>query len=292
MENLTQCPVCKSNSFQHFLNVKDFSVTKETFNLDQCKNCGFVFTNPRPDEKEIGKYYAFEEYISHTNTNKGFINKAYQWVRNYTLNQKKNLIEQLNGGKGVITDIGCGTGHFLKTCKENGWKVNGSEPADDARGIAKEQTQQEIRTEVYELKEVSDVVTLWHVLEHIHQLDKTLQHISGLVKEGGHLIIALPNLKSWDAKNYKEYWAAYDVPRHLYHFDKDTVKKLVEAFGFQMTAVKPMMFDSLYVSMLSEKYKGNGLSSIRGALNGLRSNFAAMGKKEYSSHIYIFKKIK
>lgn len=290
MEKLTQCPVCKGNSFQHFLNVKDYSVTQETFTLDQCKDCGFIFTNPRPTESEIGKYYAFEDYISHTNTNKGFINKAYQWVRNYTLNQKKNLVEKLNNGKGTITDIGCGTGHFLKTCKENGWKVNGSEPSDDARKIATDQTQQEIKTQVYDLKTTSDVVTLWHVLEHVHQLDKTLQHIESLVKKGGHLIIALPNHKSWDAQAYNEHWAAYDVPRHLYHFDRDTVKKLIEQHGFKLTEVKPMFFDSLYVSMLSEKYMGKGLSSVRGALKGLRSNLSNLSKKESSSHIYIFKK--
>jgi 2-polyprenyl-3-methyl-5-hydroxy-6-metoxy-1,4-benzoquinol methylase len=290
MEKLTQCPVCKSNSFQHFLNVKDYSVTQETFTLDQCKDCGFIFTNPRPTEEGIGKYYAFEDYISHTNTNKGFINKAYQWVRNYTLNQKKDLVEKLNGGKGTITDIGCGTGHFLKTCKDNGWKVNGSEPSDDARKIATNQTQQEIKTQVYDLGATSDIVTLWHVLEHIHQLDKTLVHIESLVKKGGHLIIALPNHRSWDAIHYTEHWAAYDVPRHLYHFNKDTVKNLIEQHGFKMIKVKPMLFDSLYVSMLSEKYLGKGLASVRGALNGLRSNLSAAGKKEYSSHIYIFKK--
>lgn len=289
---LKSCPICSSTDLEKALTLKDHSISKETFHISRCKTCGFNFTNPIPSEEAIGKYYQSEDYISHSDTNKGIINKLYHFVRKQSLKSKLNLVNKNSSTKGTILDIGCGTGYFLQSCKEDGWKIQGMEPDNSARTLAEKNTGQKIHTNLFELKEENqfDIITLWHVLEHVHKLNESIQHIHKLLKPNGTLIVAVPNLNSYDSIIYKEFWAAYDVPRHLYHFAPKNMDKLLTKHSFTKIGIKPMIFDSFYVSMLSDKYKFGKTNYIRAFLNGFISNIKASGKNNHSSLIYIFKK--
>jgi 2-polyprenyl-3-methyl-5-hydroxy-6-metoxy-1,4-benzoquinol methylase len=289
---LKNCPVCTGTELGHYLTVKDHSISGESFNISTCKSCGFRFTNPIPTEETIGKYYQSEDYISHSDTNKGIINKLYHLVRKQSLKSKLNLINKAVPNKGTILDIGCGTGYFLQSCKENGWKIEGMEPDPNARLLAEKNTGQSIYTDLFSVKEEKkyDVITLWHVLEHVHKLNKSIQHIHKLLKPNGVLVIAVPNHLSYDSVIYETFWAAYDVPRHLYHFTQMDMNKLLIKHNFTQTDLKPMVFDSFYVSMLSDKYKYGKTNYFRAFLNGFQSNTKAASQKNYSSLIYVFKK--
>lgn len=268
-------------------------MSQETFNIVSCSACGFKYTNPRPSDDTIGQYYKSEDYVSHTNTKKGLINRLYHMVRSHTLKKKLGLIESFVS-RGTILDYGCGTGMFLNTCKEAGWRSFGFEPDSDARTIASKKglsvfnTKESLALELGSAK--FDVITLWHVLEHVTDLDDTLSFFKNHLSDKGTLIIAVPNYTSFDAQHYKEYWAGYDVPRHIYHFNLDSVSKLLSKFGFTHVKSLPMKFDSFYVSMLSEKYKTGSIRYLNAFINGLRSNLRARDPNAYSSVIYIFKK--
>ncbi len=293
MEELRNCPVCQNNTFTEYLNVQDFTVSQEKFSIQACKKCGFKFTNPRPDLTQIGDYYKAESYISHTNTSKGLISKLYHSVRKYTLKGKLNLINRLIPKKGKLLDVGCGTGMFLNVCRENGWTVNGIEPDNGARQIAEQINKAAIKTEVLTSfkNETFDIITMWHVLEHVHLLNETVDWLKERLSNSGYLIIAVPNHESKDAEIYQEYWAAYDVPRHLYHFSQKSIKQLFEQKGFSLKETLPMKFDSFYVSMLSTKYQVGKINYMKAFLDGLKSNLnAGSNNGNYSSLIYIFKK--
>jgi len=290
MEILNACPICKSNGFSDFLTCKDYTASKETFNLVTCNACKFVFTNPRPAQNEIGRYYQVENYISHTGTQTGLVNKLYHFARKFTLKQKLNLVNSLVN-KGNLLDIGCGTGNFLQVIKTDGWKVTGVEPDPSAKKLAIETCGENIHEESYLSNQNQgkfDIITMWHVLEHVHDLDQRLVQLKNLLHENGRLIVAVPNCASKDAAHYKQFWGAYDVPRHLYHFKPNDIKRLFESNHFEVEKVLPMKLDSFYVSILSEKYKGGNLLS--GVWQGLRSNLhAARNFGTHSSQIYIIK---
>jgi 2-polyprenyl-3-methyl-5-hydroxy-6-metoxy-1,4-benzoquinol methylase len=289
VEQLSQCPACNSTNSKAFLQAKDWLVSQEVFSLMQCGSCGLVYTNPRPTEESIGRYYQSDAYVSHTNTNKGLINTAYQAVRNRTLRQKRALIETLTGKKGTLLDVGCATGHFLAECKAAGWQTQGTEPDPGARQQANEKGLAVVES-VFELNTTGlyDVITLWHVLEHVHRLQETVLRLQQLLKPGGHLLIAVPNRLAADATKYGAGWAAYDVPRHLYHFDPISLQKLIESAGFTLKERKPMVFDAFYVCMLSERNQGGSLLSA--FFTGLQSNLKAGKSGQYSSLIHIFVK--
>jgi len=292
MELLNNCLICNSIQTKPFLVCKDNTVSRETFNIVECVSCGFKFTNPRPVEDKLGAYYISEEYVSHSNTNKGFINSVYQIVRKYTLLKKLQLISKYYK-TGKILDIGCGTGEFLKTFKDSKWETFGIEPSLDVRKMAIENYGFDVREES-ELKKLEtsyfDVITMWHVLEHVPQLNDRIEELKRLIKPNGIIIIAVPNCSSLDAKIYKENWAAYDVPRHLYHFRPIDIETVFKNHGLKVFKVLPMIFDSFYVSMLSEKYRSGKSNIIRAIWNGLRSNFAALKSgKTYSSQIYLIR---
>lgn len=293
MKTLTLCPICKTQSFEPFVTCKDYTVSEQNFNIVSCNNCNFKFTNPRPEDEKLGDYYKSEDYISHSNTNKGIISKLYKSVRNYTLKKKLNLISNYVS-RGTILDYGCGTGMFLKVCQDAGWKSFGMEPDKGARKIASEMGlntfSDKERIQTYIGAEKFDIITLWHVLEHVTDLEKTLNFFKEKLNQNGALIIAVPNYTSYDAKHYKEHWAAYDVPRHLYHYEIETIQKLLSKFSFKLIETKPMKFDSFYVSMLSEKYKTGSIKYLNAFLTGLKSNLKAKQAKDYSSVIYVFKK--
>lgn len=292
MLTIEKCLVCGSNKFEPFLVCKDHTVSKENFNIVSCKMCEFKFTNPRPDDSVLGDYYKAEEYVSHTNTKKGLVNKLYHIVRNHTLKKKIQLISSYVS-RGTILDYGCGTGMFLSACKTAGWDSIGMEPDDNARKMASEQglnvfsDKEKVKT--YITDKQADAITLWHVLEHVTDMGETLAFFKARLKKDGVLIIAVPNHVSYDAEHYKEFWAAYDVPRHLYHFDLKSMKTLLEDTGFKLIETKPMKFDSFYVSMLSEKCKTGAVNLVKAFWIGLMSNLKAKDSSSYSSTIYIFK---
>ncbi len=290
MDVIKNCPVCDSSKFTKFLDSKDFFLTSEEFKIDICTNCGFKFTNPRPDKKALSKYYESIDYISHSNINKGIINKLYRFVRQFTIKNKIRLITKFVN-EGNVLDIGCGSGEFLNELKKQNWNVTGIEPNESVRKFAAENYGINAleESDLNNLEKNSfDVITLWHVLEHVFDIEERILQIKKILSKNGILIVALPNPDSLDAKIYGKYWAAYDLPRHLYHFNKATVERLFNKYGFSIIKLKPMFFDSFYVSMLSEKYKTGKVNYPKAFFNGLKSNlFAAFNNKNYSSIIYI-----
>lgn len=283
------CPNCGRNELSAFLKVDDHFLTKESFNLLKCSSCLLLFTDPRPGLDKIGDYYKSENYVSHNSTKKGVVNRLYNLVRGYTLTKKYKLIIGLTEGRALL-DVGAGSGHFVSRMKRGGFDVQGLEPDVDARSVAKS-INGVVLDDLSVLHSIEanskDVVSMWHVLEHVYQLNDDLEKICEVLKPNGVLLIAVPNYTSYDACYYQAFWAAYDVPRHLYHFEPNSLIPLVEQKGMCFEKMLPMKFDSYYVSMLSEKYKGGSL------LNALRigwlSNWKDVGGKS-SSQIYVFRK--
>jgi ubiquinone/menaquinone biosynthesis C-methylase UbiE len=293
--NHTTCPLCKSADIAKRFACKDMFATGEEFDIIECHSCGLVFTQGVPDEKEIGRYYESPSYISHSNTSKGLTNKAYHLVRSIMLRRKARLIEKLTLLKnGKLLDYGAGTGYFAKTMTDAGWSVTAIEKSAGARELAKEELGIEIYPEEHlaaiEDKEL-DVVTMWHVMEHIQDPDRMWKEIYRILDDTGIAVIAVPNCKSYDAQEYKEYWAAYDVPRHLWHFTPSTIMKWGEKHGFILERQYTMPFDGFYISMLSEGYRGTAMRSIKGLWNGLKGWCAQAKKRSASSSIiYVFRK--
>ncbi len=290
-----KCPVCSSSAIQPSLTTADNTVSGKFFSVWECRDCTLRFTQDVPDEESIGVYYKSENYISHTNTSKGLINKLYQQVRKITLQQKRKLVIKATGlHKGVLLDVGSGTGAFVETMKKSNWQVTGIEPDADARKTAVVLNKTELLDAAvfFDLPaEKYDAITLWHVLEHVHRLHDYIFQLKKILKPEGRIFIAVPNYTSKDAAVYKEYWAAYDVPRHLYHFSPLSMKHLLENHGLKIEQYKPMWYDSFYISLLSSSYKNKKVNYLSAFINGLRSNLAAWRDvKKCSSVIYIIRK--
>ena len=274
---------------KHFLTVKDHSVSKEIFELYHDETLDMLITSPQPSLENLGRYYESEDYISHTDNKRSLFEKAYHFVKNIALKNKLNLINLEQSQKGRILDIGAGTGDFLLTAKNDGWETVGVEPSERAKNIAIQKGISFVN-EIDALENNSfDVITMWHVLEHVPNLELQIQELKRLLKPTGTLIVAVPNFKSYDAKYYNEFWAAYDVPIHFWHFSKKAIQSLFEKVDMKLEKVLPMKFDSFYVSLLSEKYKTGKMNYISAFFIGLKSNLKASSTKEYSSHIYVLK---
>jgi 2-polyprenyl-3-methyl-5-hydroxy-6-metoxy-1,4-benzoquinol methylase len=293
LETVGLCPICKGTSFQYFSTCTDHTTSQENFELVRCSDCSFLVTSPRPTEESIIKYYESNRYISHTGGSKGFIDRIYRLARTYALNQKRKLVESYSR-KDTILDYGSGTGSFLNHCLTNSWKAEGIEPSDQAR--SKTPSNLVIHSDIKSISEEKKftAITLWHVLEHVHQLNQTLTQLIQRLEKDGVLFIAVPNHDSHDAILYKNHWAAYDVPRHLWHFRKKNISQLLAHHGLTVVDIKPMKLDSFYVSLLSEQYRSPQRSKlnhiINGFINGLISNLKARRKMNYSSLIYIAKR--
>ena len=289
-EKLDTCPSCGKESFVTHKIIQDYSISGESFALVRCKNCSLIFTNPRPSIETLPNYYKSNNYISHTNRANSPINLVYKLVRSYSLKQKVKLIEQYSSGQSIL-DFGCGTGHFLKSCQKSGWKISGIEPDESARNVAQQITNINIDSQIDSFTEHSvDVITAWHVIEHVPQLLSTLRHLRKILVPGGVMLVAVPNHLSYDSSIYGEFWAGYDVPRHLYHFDKKSFSNLISKTKLSLIDILPMYFDSYYVSLLSESYKYQKSRYISAFVNGYKSNLNAKKTSEYSSLIFILKR--
>tara|TARA_R100001369_G_scaffold29172_1_gene52454 strand:- start:144043 stop:144906 length:864 start_codon:yes stop_codon:yes gene_type:complete len=273
-----------------YITCKDHTVSGEDFNLIFDPELDLLATSPKPDPDKLPSYYNSENYISHTDSKNSFTDKLYQQVKKIMLKKKLNWIQSYFPEKGKLLDIGAGTGEFLLQAKKQGWKVKGIEPDKKARILAKQKGIKLVSNSGNFKAEKVDVITMWHVFEHVYDLKNQIIELEQLLKKNGLLIIAVPNYKSYDASYYKEFWAAFDVPRHLWHFSHRSFKQLLAGTTFTEVDFKPLLFDSFYVSLLSEKNKTGKSNFLRSFYIGLKSNIKAKSTEEYSSMAYFFKK--
>ncbi len=293
MDTVDKCPICGNENFKALLEGTDYSISKEAFKIVQCSGCGLAITNPRPQEKNLGKYYNSDIYISHHSNKSGLIPWIYRKIRDIQFVNKTAIVLKHFNRNVSILDIGCGTGNFLEYCKNLGWTTTGVEPDGDAR---KQALQKNIS--VFDIDylnnshEAFDVISMWHVLEHVNNLNEKLEQLYRLLNTNGIVIIAVPNHKSFDALHYETHWAAYDVPRHLTHFTSDTIERLFNKHSFVLNSIHPMKYDSVYVSIKSEEYKNKKsiFNIIKGVYVGIKSNCLAKKSNDYSSLIYVFQK--
>ncbi len=278
-------------SFQNnifFQKVRDYSVSKEIFELHHNPEYDLLITFPKPSLEKLPSYYESEDYISHTDGKRSLFERMYHLIKNIALKNKVKLINA-KSEKGTLLDIGAGTGDFLVAAKKEGWQATGIEPNAKAKAIAVKK-EVDFANELSDLESHSfDVITMWHVLEHVPNLDEYLLELKRLLKPTGTILIAVPNFKSFDANYYGKFWAAYDVPRHIWHFSKTAIQKLFSEKEMKLKEVLPMKFDSFYVSLLSEKYKTGKMNFVKAFFVGLKSNQSGKQTKEYSSHIYVIK---
>jgi SAM-dependent methyltransferase len=294
MEKLNSCPSCGDTKISPFLTAKDYTVSKEDFEINRCQSCELLFTNPRPTSSEAGPYYSSDNYISHSDTQEGVINKLYHLVRNFTLKQKTRWIKNEKTGNLELLDIGCGNGHFLHACQKAGWKISGMELDPVTAARAKNMLGIDIYPSIQEIpkEERFRLISLWHVLEHVYELEEYFKFFKSRIAKEGVLLLALPNSKSFDAHYFKEYWAAYDVPRHIYHFDPITIESLAQRHGFKLKSKRGQIFDSFYISLLSHEYKTGKKKFITSFIIGLLSNINAyFNTGNYSSNLYIFEHV-
>lgn len=290
-EKIHQCPICKSDELQSVFECKDFTVSQEVFPIVRCNSCGHLFTNPRPFSKDLGAYYKSDTYISHSDTSKGIINKLYKLVRTYTLRKKANRIMR-EKQSGALLDIGCGTGAFLNEMKKHSFRVQGIEPDEETADYARKRYELDVRGEedLQLLSDASfDIITMWHVLEHVSFPVERMKELFRLLKPDGYIFIAVPNPSSLDAKRYGPNWAAYDVPRHLQHYTPDILDKLAQSTGFEIVKSYAMPLDGYYVSILTETHLKRGAAFFRGILSGLRAHLHASNVTS-SSITYVLRK--
>jgi len=286
------------NKKSKYLTCTDHTVSNENFDLLLDKELEMLITSPQPKVEDLGRYYESEDYISHTDSKSSVFDKVYQLVKNYTIKQKLQLINSFQSEEKSILDIGCGTGDFITFCKQNDWNITGVEPNKHARNLASGKINSKAsRTVIFESienliknnTEKYDVITMWHVLEHVPNLEEYISYLKQLLKQNGTLVIAVPNYNSYDANYYGKFWAAFDVPRHLWHFSKKSIQKIFLKFDLELVRTVPMKFDSYYISLLSEKYKSGSSNPFKAFYIGFVSNLKAKSSKEYSSLIYMLK---
>ncbi len=288
-----ECPFCASSNIKKIFACKDFLVKGSFFDIYKCDNCGFRFTQDIPSLEKIGEYYKSEAYVSHSDSKKGILNKLYHIARNYMLGRKFSHIKSVTGkNSGKVLDIGAGTGYFVNYMKEKGFSPEGVELDEDARKVAKNNFGIELKPihNIYNLPEKEfDIITMWHVLEHIHDLDGYMKSINHTLKEDGWFVCALPNFTSYDAAHYGKHWAAYDVPRHLWHFSPDFFMQFAAHYGFEVITMRAMPLDAVYISLLSQKIEGKSIIAgfLKGGIFFLKSLF---NTKRASSIIYFLKK--
>lgn len=288
------CPLCHSGTGKDYLRVKDFLLSGEEFTLLKCSNCGFIYTTAVPAPEEIGRYYKSEEYVSHSNSRKGLMNRLYHLGRSFMLGMKFRMVRNSTHGDRLL-DIGCGTGYFPAFMANRGYSVTGVEVDPDARKFAREQFGLQVHTPVEfldsRIQGRFDIITLWHVLEHLDDFDLYIDRMLEYLMPEGTLVIALPNCSSLDARHYKEFWAGYDVPRHLWHFTPSTFKVLAEKHHLKVLKMRRLPLDPFYNAMLSEKYRKSRFYMIKGTIIGKLAYIESLFNiKRSSSVVYFFER--
>lgn len=271
-----------------YLTTKDFLVSGKEFSLVWNEEYKCLQTSPVPADLEA--YYQSPDYISHSDREDTFLEKVYQRAKRINLRRKLGIVEKFHKGEGLLMDVGAGTGDFLRYAQSNGWEAYGVEPNDQARERAHQKGVSVYKSLSVQKDPIYDVVTFWHVFEHVRNPEESIAEISAALKPGGYLVIAVPNYKSFDARMYKEHWAAFDVPRHLWHFSAESIKQLFSPKGYELVSIKHLWLDAFYISWLSETYRKRKLAPARGFLMGLTSNLYGLFTREYSSHVYILRK--
>lgn len=288
-----KCPWCGSNKAQINLWLKDEFLTKKDFHICECLNCGLLYTMPRPSKEKIGAYYKSDEYYSHQENKKGFVPRLYEAIKKINLKHKFRLASRdLPVGK--LLDIGCGVGDFLHVAENRGWECTGVEPSEEAREIARQRIKGDLlySEDLEQLPDQSfDLITMWHVLEHVDDLKWQVAQLQRLIKPNGRIVIAVPNYRSYDGRFYNAYWAAYDVPRHLNHFNRTVLTKIFKTSGLSLVCMDKLVWDAYYISFMSEQYKHHFMPLVRGVFRGLVSNAKARRSGEWSSLVYVFRPI-
>ena len=288
----TKCPFCESENTRSYLKLKDYFLSQEDFEILECEDCKLLFTTPRPDASVIGKYYKSEDYLSHNEHKKGLVPWIYNQVKKVNIRNKYKIAIG-NRTKPHLLDFGCGVGDFLHYAQQKGCEITGCDMSEEARSLSTAKLGKATATpeEIFALPDSTfDVITMWHVLEHIDNLKYQAEQLHRLLKDNGRLVIAVPNYMSYDAQYYKDKWAAYDVPRHLNHFHKESLQNVFNG-KFELEKIYPLKWDAFYISMMSENYIGKGNSFIKGILSGWKSNCKARKTGDYSSLVYVFHKI-
>ena len=283
---------------KHVLSANDHLVTGRKFDILKNPETTILETHPRPTKEELPTYYDSENYTSHNDKSAGIVSFCYRIIKSISTSRKirigqNSLSKNTPQNKPRLLDVGCGTGDFLYSCLKKGWQINGIENNKNAKNNSRTEVSSFIFDDFEFLKsqpERFDIITMWHSLEHILDLKQTIVDMKKLLTNKGVIVVACPNHKSFDAIFYKESWAAYDLPRHLWHFDKDSISKLFVEHNMQLTKTLPMYWDSFYISILSEKIISKKNKFLKGVIVGLLSNVSAMFSKEHSSLIYVFNK--
>lgn len=293
MQEIQACPVCGNTHLHEFLRTRDYHYTQEEFALKRCEACTLIMTSPRPDNEKLAGYYTSPEYLSHASRPTSLIGRVYNLARHFTIQRKVKLVEG-SQKPGTLLDFGCGTGEFLFQAHKKGWKTYGVEPSDAARNVAAARLPDVTPTLQDVPRGVCNAITLWHVLEHVPDLHDTLSELAERLTPDGTLFIAVPNIASADSLHYRDKWAGLDVPRHLWHFTRQSMERLLQATNLKLSRTVSMKLDAYYVSLLSERYKNNNRLTPRGYVRAMRtgvlSNRAARKSGEYSSLIYVARK--
>lgn len=292
MNEIKKCPLCNSEEIFSWREIKDYFLSKEKFQVMHCNACSFKFTSPQPSTEGISKYYKSSDYVSHSDSKRGLTNYIYHWVRKYTIRKKYKQINAL-ANKGKILDVGCATGHLLNYFKKQNWETLGVEVDEEARSFAKTNFDLNVMDQhaINDIDHKScNVITMFHVLEHVHDFKERMKSLFEILTDNGVMLVALPNYLAYDALYYQEHWAAWDLPRHLYHFNHENIDMLADQCNLTVVRKIPMKFDAYYVAMLSEKYKTGKINIIHAIRIGLISNRKARKTSNYSSIIYVMKK--
>lgn len=277
------------HSFTLLAKTKDYLVTGNSFEVRLDQQTQIAYTHPQPNEEELGQYYASEEYISHGNKKRSVIERIYAIAQNIMLKQKEQWLTKHSTQNKRYLDFGCGTASLVAYLNGKNWDSYGVEPSEKARNFSA--VAERLYPSIEELPQKEfDAIALWHVLEHLPDPAKFLKTFYDRLDQQGHLFLALPNFNSYDAKHYGNFWAAYDVPRHLRHFSARGIIQLCEENGFAFVESKGLAFDAFYVSYLSEQHQKNKFAFIKGMMVGCWSNLLALFTQEYSSKLYVFKK--
>jgi len=213
----------------------------------------------------------------------------YKLARIVTIRWKYRLI----GGRQIqsLLDYGSGTGTFATYCANKGIQTTAFEPDDQARSRIQKHDRLSIISRIEELPSIRfEAISLWHVIEHVMDIHSTLNSLIDRLESNGNIYIAVPNHRSYDASFYGESWAAYDVPRHLYHFDEHSMGYLLNNHGLIIEKIVPMKLDAYYVCMLSALYKTGSKNFASSFFIATKSNYFASKNKQYSSLIYVAKK--